>query len=299
MTKGTGPGGKHEHMRTYTPDEAALVMQLVEAHQPRWTHIAKLVSDAMGCERTAASIRNYYKRFQESKRIAERDSAIKKLNRCQICGQIKRGHICRKSFVTPENPGAGTGSAAMADSLATVKEGAIPIAASSAEAFPTLDVPTVPLGPPSASGGSRPISPPAEGLLALSGPSSGPMPPLAPAALAPAVLEVSVTTPGASPLSLATLSANPFSASTWMASPMQADLGLHSDNGGGRPSFTRPPTSLNLVHTVAALPADEADEVDGAPLLCSVGGEDLGKGVAEAPLSGPPLVCAEIAAASV
>merc|ERR550514_1264855 len=82
-------------MRTYTPEEAAIVFALVEAHQPRWTHIVKLVSEATKMPRTAASIRNYYKRFQSSKQIAERDSATRKLNRCQMCGMIKRGHICK------------------------------------------------------------------------------------------------------------------------------------------------------------------------------------------------------------
>merc|ERR1719502_1401119 len=77
--KKAGPGGKHENMRCYTPEEAALVFQLVEKHAPRWTHIAKLVSEATKQPRTAASIRNYYKRFQSSKAIADRDSAVRKL----------------------------------------------------------------------------------------------------------------------------------------------------------------------------------------------------------------------------
>merc|ERR1719262_574440 len=94
---GAGPGGRHESMRIFGPEEAALVHELVEAHAPRWTYIAKLVSEKMNQPRTAASIRNYYKRFQASKKIAERDSDIKKLNRCQLCGQIKRGHVCTGS----------------------------------------------------------------------------------------------------------------------------------------------------------------------------------------------------------
>jgi len=113
-----GPGGKHDNMRTYTPDEAALVFRLVEAHQPRWTHIAKLVSDHTGQARTAASIRNYYKRFCASKAIADRDSATKKLNRCQQCGQIKRGHICSGvasiDYVAPTDD-AAAGDIAVAD----------------------------------------------------------------------------------------------------------------------------------------------------------------------------------------
>merc|ERR1719262_1898608 len=94
---GAGPGGRHESMRIFGPEEAKLVHELVEAHAPRWTYIAKLVSEKMNQPRTAASIRNYYKRFQASKKIAEVHSDTKKLNRCQLCGQIKRGHVCTGS----------------------------------------------------------------------------------------------------------------------------------------------------------------------------------------------------------
>jgi len=102
-----GPGGKHDKMRTFTPEEAELVMKLVATHSPRWTHIAKEMSRETGYERTAASVRNYYKRFQTSKSIAQRDAGIKKLNKCQMCGQIKRGHICTaamKNYVTETGP---------------------------------------------------------------------------------------------------------------------------------------------------------------------------------------------------
>ena len=125
-SKGKGPGGRHENMRTYTPTESALVMRLVEEHAPRWTHIAQLVSEATHQPRTAASIRNYYKRFNASKAIAEKESAIRKLNRCQMCGQIKRGHICKPATVLPsvsEEP------AAVAVAVATGVESPPPSAA--------------------------------------------------------------------------------------------------------------------------------------------------------------------------
>ena len=70
LAKKAGPGGKHDNMRVYSPDEAKLVLELVEKHAPRWTLIAKEVSKATNQERTAASVRNYYKRFCESKKIA-------------------------------------------------------------------------------------------------------------------------------------------------------------------------------------------------------------------------------------
>lgn len=162
--KKAGPGGKHDNMRVYTPDEAALVLKLVEAHAPRWTHIAKLVSEATNQERTAASIRNYYKRFCASKKIAERDGAIKKLNRCQLCGEIKRGHICKPTQLEYNK--------AMA-----AKETPKPKAAPASAALPSV--------------------PPPSGGLALSAADDEPMPPLAPAALA----SLDVDTPGASPIS--------------------------------------------------------------------------------------------------
>jgi len=164
--KKVGPGGKHDNMRVYTPDEAALVLKLVEAHAPRWTHIAKLVSEATNQDRSAASIRNYYKRFQASKVIAERDGKIKKLNRCQLCGEIKRGHICK-----PTQLEYNKAQLAKEPKLAATPK---PVAPST--------LPTVP--PPS-------------GGLALSAADDEPMPPLAPAALA----SLDVDTPGASPIS--------------------------------------------------------------------------------------------------
>ena len=118
-----GPGGKHDNMRTYTPEEAAIVFALVEAHQPRWTHIAKLVSEATKMPRTAASIRNYYKRFCASKAIADRDSASRKLNRCQACGQIKRGHICRPTTAVKfDAPKGAAESPAPAPAAAPIAE---------------------------------------------------------------------------------------------------------------------------------------------------------------------------------
>lgn len=187
---GTGPGGKHENMRTYTPEECQMVMKLVEDHLPRWTLIAKLVSEKTGQERTAASVRNYYKRFKASKAIAEKsssvtESGIKKLNRCQLCGQIKRGHICKPSALTYGVPQSSTASPGQPD--ASLFAGGPPSAFASADAGLQLA-----------------SAAPAERLLAL----TGALPPLAAAALE------AFDTPGTSPLS--TLSgglSGPFSVS--------------------------------------------------------------------------------------
>merc|ERR1719198_140079 len=141
-SKKVGPGGKHDSMRTYSPEEAALVFKLVEEHAPRWTHIAKLVSEATKQPRTAASVRNYYKRFCASKKIAERDSAVRKLNRCQACGMIKRGHICKGAkeveYASPKGLKAATESRTNAEAAPALAAAARPAAAE----------PTVLLAPP-------------------------------------------------------------------------------------------------------------------------------------------------------
>lgn len=158
-------GGKHDNMRTYSADEALIVMQLVERHSPRWTHIAKLVSEATGHERTAASVRNYYKRFCASKAIAERDTA-RKLNRCQICGQIKRGHICRQAFVEH-----GAGNIAVMPSAAPEEiEEVVPAPADIPLALSSVDAPVPPLA--AASLAPLMLPPSASPTLSNSGPFS-------------------------------------------------------------------------------------------------------------------------------
>ena len=94
-----------------------------------------------GYERSAASVRNYYKRFLASKAMADQSKGIKKLNKCQMCGEIKRGHICRK--------------------------GSLVITPSEASSPPIVE-------PPSFS------AEPAQNLLALSSARDGPLLPLAP-----------------------------------------------------------------------------------------------------------------------
>lgn len=192
LSKKSGPGGKHDVMRTYSPDEAALVFQLVEAHAPRWTHIAKLVSEATKQPRTAASVRNYYKRFVHSKKIADNESATRKLNRCQVCGQIKRGHICKGPPATEANDGAPPKG--LTTATAATANAAAPAAASDAAARPPPPAAATP--PPAAS---------SSGLI-FSSKDEKPLPPLAPAALEVLMPGANVNSPSAlstpGPLSL-------------------------------------------------------------------------------------------------
>lgn len=89
-----GPGGRHENMRKYDPEEAQRVHELVAEFFPQWTLIAKMLTQEFRVHRSPASVRNYYKRFMMSKAMEQRGEAK---NRCQLCNQIKRGHICTQT----------------------------------------------------------------------------------------------------------------------------------------------------------------------------------------------------------
>jgi len=243
--KKSGPGGKHDVMRTYSPEEAAFVFKMVEQHAPRWTHIAKLVSEEMKQPRTAASVRNYYKRFCASKKIAERDSAIKKLNRCQQCGMIKRGHICKgptnvegtapKGLIntTPATANAATSAAA-------------PAAAASAAPAPA-PLPARVVTPP-------PTNPVSTGGLVLSNPNKA-LPPLAPAALE--VLMPGGGALGVSPGALSTPGPLSLSAFSLLGSPTAlAALGLPTP--ASMPASALMPSSALASATAACFPFGSA-----------------------------------------
>jgi len=231
---GAGPGGRHESMRIFGPEEAALVHELVEAHAPRWTYIAKLVSEKMNQPRTAASIRNYYKRFQASKKIAERDMDSKKLNRCQLCGQIKRGHVCTgKTNLAP----------ATSNKVAKLVHEPKPAKAEVAQISPT-------------------------GGLQLGG-----IAPLNEPPLAPAILEV-VTTPGsaatpysAAPFSITSMLASPNMALLGLLPTPTPGAALNMM--GGFPEQVRVPSALaplsaNGVGDALNILSDPAIEADAS-----------------------------------
>lgn len=73
---------KHEYMETWTGQEDALLLRLVQRHGTSWKTIGKCMPD-----RTASSMRNRYKRIVNGQHEGGK-------NRCHKCGQIKRGHIC-------------------------------------------------------------------------------------------------------------------------------------------------------------------------------------------------------------
>jgi len=95
-------GGKHEDMRPWSPEEDALLLDIVKTAGKRWKIIAEQLSDA-NHSRTTAMVRNRYLRIERGKELTER--GISK-NRCGRCGEIKRGHVCRATALAAAAPTA-------------------------------------------------------------------------------------------------------------------------------------------------------------------------------------------------
>lgn len=88
------PGGKHEVMRGWSPEEDQLLLELIQTSGKRW----KLIADALGrCAgtgkpRTPAMVRNRFLRIERGRWLTEQGMSK---NRCGQCGQLKRGHVCQ------------------------------------------------------------------------------------------------------------------------------------------------------------------------------------------------------------
>lgn len=78
------PGGAHENMRVWEPEEDHVIMSMWEQGGPRWKEIARALQD-----RTVSSVRNRHQRIMKAR------SEPRGRNRCQNCGEFKRGHTCR------------------------------------------------------------------------------------------------------------------------------------------------------------------------------------------------------------
>ena len=73
---------KHEYMETWSGDEDALLLNLIDRHGTSWKAIGKRMPN-----RSVASMRNRYQRIIKGRQVGGK-------NRCLKCGQIKRGHSC-------------------------------------------------------------------------------------------------------------------------------------------------------------------------------------------------------------
>lgn len=98
------PGGVHEFMKAWEPEEDQIIMEMLERLGPKWS---KIVQRLPG--RTVSSVRNRWQRIDKGRRLREAGHESK--NRCQQCGKPKRGHVCMARL---KNRGEGGELAAMA-----------------------------------------------------------------------------------------------------------------------------------------------------------------------------------------
>jgi len=83
-------------MKAWTPSEDALILDLAQTLGTRWKRIAEIINESSGgstCERTVASLRNRYHRIKKGQSAVAEGGIVK--NKCGVCGQLKRGHVCR------------------------------------------------------------------------------------------------------------------------------------------------------------------------------------------------------------
>jgi len=81
------PGGLHEHMKAWEPEEDSTILRLLEELGPKWSRIVKELPG-----RTVSSVRNRWQRIEKGRKL--RADGKESKNRCQQCGQSKRGHVC-------------------------------------------------------------------------------------------------------------------------------------------------------------------------------------------------------------
>jgi len=89
MKHSSGAGGRHENMRAWVPEEDKELIELIKVHGKRWKEIAALLKPG---DRTAAMVRNRWFRIQRGQALTKEG---KSKNRCGVCGELKRGHICK------------------------------------------------------------------------------------------------------------------------------------------------------------------------------------------------------------
>jgi len=81
------PGGVHENMKAWEPEEDRIIIELLGELGPRWSKIVKALPG-----RSISSIRNRWQRIDKGRKL--RDEGHQSKNRCNICGEPKRGHVC-------------------------------------------------------------------------------------------------------------------------------------------------------------------------------------------------------------
>ena len=77
------PGGKHENMQAWSPEEDQIILSMVELEGPKWSRIVQQLPG-----RTVSSVRNRWQRIEKGRKL--REAGIESKNRCHACGLPKR-----------------------------------------------------------------------------------------------------------------------------------------------------------------------------------------------------------------
>jgi len=95
-------GGVHEHMRAWDPEEDNIIITLLNQLGPKWSRIVQQLPG-----RSVSSVRNRWQRIEKGRKLREAGQESK--NRCQRCGQPKRGHVCTAKLRVNMDRGFGSG----------------------------------------------------------------------------------------------------------------------------------------------------------------------------------------------
>lgn len=81
------PGGAHDNMKLWEPEEDEIILQMHDTIGPKWKIITQHLPG-----RTISSVRNRFQRIEKGREVRKSGA---KMNVCHMCGQPKRGHVCR------------------------------------------------------------------------------------------------------------------------------------------------------------------------------------------------------------
>ena len=62
------PGGAHDHMRSWSPEEDAMLLKMIQDGGNRWKHIAEALHTY---QRTPAMVRNRYLRITNGRKLTK------------------------------------------------------------------------------------------------------------------------------------------------------------------------------------------------------------------------------------
>jgi len=112
-------GGVHEHMRAWDPEEDNIIITLLGQLGPKWSRIVQQLPG-----RSVSSVRNRWQRIEKGRKLREAGHESK--NRCQRCGQPKRGHVCNAKLkarpAAADGDGGGTSGGHWELSMKTTDE---------------------------------------------------------------------------------------------------------------------------------------------------------------------------------